>query len=118
MPRIYPAPAHDRTQTRSGAGGFTLIEIVAALAICCALLYACASALMASLRAEQTALHAQQLDLACERLAALRHAGFDPAATDIGAAWTPETIRFDGKEWTVCRVSGEGRLAASVDFRQ
>ncbi|HEY8240955.1 MAG TPA: hypothetical protein VIH35_05885 [Kiritimatiellia bacterium] len=102
--------------------GFTLIETVAALAICVAVLYACSSALIASLRAEQTSTLAQQLDFTCERLAALHAAGLDPKTameSESAVATKTDDVRFDGHEWTTWTVQAPGRatLRATVSFR-
>ncbi len=109
MRRIFPAQAPD---------GFTLVEIVVALAIASVLIYACASALLGSLRAEQATRRARELDLACERVAALGHLGLDPAS--VGGDWvvTKNDVKFDGKEWTTWDVSApRSALHGVVAFR-
>ena len=113
MPRISPAQAPDRT------AGFSLIEIVVALAICTVLIYPCMTSLTMSLRAEQTAGRAREIELACERVAAMYRAGLDPKDAGLPYEMTSDEALFDSKAWTVWQVSlpGTHGLVGRLEFR-
>jgi prepilin-type N-terminal cleavage/methylation domain-containing protein len=108
-----PAPEPDQRP------GFTLIEIVVALAICTITIYACASALLTSLRAEGTARDAMTLDLALDRLATAHYVRFDIDAPAIEVETTLEETTFAGLEWSVMRVAPPaGGMAGVLAFRK
>lgn len=109
------------TTHRPRRAGFTLVEILAALAISGAVLYACSSALIASLRAETASGAARELDFISERLAAQVRIGMKPAVDESGS-WKLESkdVRFDSREWIAWTVQAADRpsLRAELDFQQ
>ena len=104
-----------RRRSSRAAGGFTLIEVLIALAISAFICGAVSSALFSALRAEEQAgwLHEGAARLGA--LAAAEAAGYEPPAVPAGGGWTVEraevTVKAHGKKqrWRTWTVSPEAR---------
>ena len=107
-------------------GGFTLIEVLIALAIAAFICGAVATALFGALRAEEQAGWLQEGSARLDGLAAAEAAGYEPAAVAPGGDWTVEraeiTVKADGKKqlwrtWTVSPAARPSLRLRAAFFR-